>query len=415
MSASAARRASRARPCARAGALVSACSRDEESAPRGDARAATPRRERVRVAARSAADARRPRAAAPRAWCGSRRGRSSRARPRIARRASPTRRWPASRSSSRGFYIDVFAYPNEAGAIPTTSVTRDEARALCAAQGQAPLHRARVGARVQGPEQHDLRVRRRVPRRRCTTGRAGEARAERAARRLQERLRRARHARRRVGVDGERLGARGRLADRRRARRQRRRGRARRALRERHGVAPASRRADLGVRCCAGEPNHVRGDALGHARQAARAARRRRRCSRVARRRGPRESAFRACRATSRFASTACGSGIRSATKSSSSRRVLEATPATSRAAWAYFDERSTRGGSRAPTPALVGFASSGWWMAVVKTDHRDRDLWVFGGDGNSSFRRRVRTCGEESPWASQSAQTNDDGLAFIG
>jgi hypothetical protein len=43
-----------------------------------------------------------------------------------------------------------------------------------------------------------------------------------------------------------------------------------------------------------------------------------------------------------------------------------------------------------ATTPALVGFASSGWWMAVVKTDHRDHDLWVYGGDGNSSFRRRV-------------------------
>src|SRR5262249_38068870 len=43
-----------------------------------------------------------------------------------------------------------------------------------------------------------------------------------------------------------------------------------------------------------------------------------------------------------------------------------------------------------AVVPSLVGFASSGWWMAVVKTDHGDRDLWVYGGDGNSSFRRRV-------------------------
>ena len=28
--------------------------------------------------------------------------------------------------------------------------------------------------------------------------------------------------------------------------------------------------------------------------------------------------------------------------------------------------------------------------MSVVKTDRRDRDLLVFGGDGNSSFKRRV-------------------------
>jgi len=40
--------------------------------------------------------------------------------------------------------------------------------------------------------------------------------------------------------------------------------------------------------------------------------------------------------------------------------------------------------------PALVGFAPSGWWMAVVKTDHRDRDFWVYGGDGTESFRRRI-------------------------
>jgi sulfatase modifying factor 1 len=33
-----------------------------------------------------------------------------------------------------GFYIDVLPWPNEAGAIPTTNVTRDEARRLCQAK-----------------------------------------------------------------------------------------------------------------------------------------------------------------------------------------------------------------------------------------------------------------------------------------
>jgi hypothetical protein len=28
--------------------------------------------------------------------------------------------------------------------------------------------------------------------------------------------------------------------------------------------------------------------------------------------------------------------------------------------------------------------------MSVVKKDHRDRDLLVFGGDGSSTFKRRV-------------------------
>ena len=40
--------------------------------------------------------------------------------------------------------------------------------------------------------------------------------------------------------------------------------------------------------------------------------------------------------------------------------------------------------------PTLVAFASSGWWMAVVRPDPRGRDLWVYGGDDRSSFRTRV-------------------------
>ncbi len=35
-----------------------------------------------------------------------------------------------------GFYIDTFPYPNEEGAIPLTSVTRDEARTMCQEKGK---------------------------------------------------------------------------------------------------------------------------------------------------------------------------------------------------------------------------------------------------------------------------------------
>ncbi|MCL2723254.1 MAG: SUMF1/EgtB/PvdO family nonheme iron enzyme [Polyangiaceae bacterium] len=35
-----------------------------------------------------------------------------------------------------GFYIDVMPWPNEPGAIPTSSVTRDEAASLCASKGK---------------------------------------------------------------------------------------------------------------------------------------------------------------------------------------------------------------------------------------------------------------------------------------
>jgi hypothetical protein len=47
-------------------------------------------------------------------------------------------------------------------------------------------------------------------------------------------------------------------------------------------------------------------------------------------------------------------------------------------------------GDSGALEPMFVGFASSGWWMSVVKTANAGRDLLVFGGDGNTTFKRRI-------------------------
>jgi len=38
--------------------------------------------------------------------------------------------------SLNGYYIDALPYPNEAGAIPTSNVSRDEAEQLCAAKGK---------------------------------------------------------------------------------------------------------------------------------------------------------------------------------------------------------------------------------------------------------------------------------------
>jgi hypothetical protein len=54
------------------------------------------------------------------------------------------------------------------------------------------------------------------------------------------------------------------------------------------------------------------------------------------------------------------------------------------------FRDRGEAGEAGGAGPVLAGFASSGWWMAVVKTHHQERDLWVYGGDGKWSFRRRV-------------------------
>jgi hypothetical protein len=40
---------------------------------------------------------------------------------------------------------------------------------------------------------------------------------------------------------------------------------------------------------------------------------------------------------------------------------------------------------------SLVAFASSGFWNAVVKPDPRGgHDLWVYGGDERTNYKRRV-------------------------
>ncbi len=154
-------------------------------------------------------------------------------------------------------------------------------------------------------------------------------------------------------------------------------------------LAPTSRRSDLGVRCCAGEANTAevklavtRGKTLeaGFAEPTLSA-----RLSDAVREKGlaelPNDRPFlidriwhwhpvgneellvaAGCSRTTPHLS--CGVGV-----------------------FRAEDDVSDAGGA---PPAFVAFASSGWWMAVVKADHRERDLWVYGGDGTASFRRRV-------------------------
>src|SRR5579872_4223712 len=43
---------------------------------------------------------------------------------------------PGTEVALGGFYIDALPYPNEAGAIPSSNVTRDEAQHLCEGKGK---------------------------------------------------------------------------------------------------------------------------------------------------------------------------------------------------------------------------------------------------------------------------------------
>lgn len=51
-----------------------------------------------------------------------------------------------------GFYIDLYPWPNEPGAIPTSNVTRDEAEALCAGKGKRLCTELEWERACKGPE-----------------------------------------------------------------------------------------------------------------------------------------------------------------------------------------------------------------------------------------------------------------------
>ncbi|MFO0755154.1 MAG: SUMF1/EgtB/PvdO family nonheme iron enzyme [Byssovorax sp.] len=53
-----------------------------------------------------------------------------------------------------GFYVDVFPYPDEVGAIPTTNLTRDEARELCENQGKRLCTELELERACKGPDNH---------------------------------------------------------------------------------------------------------------------------------------------------------------------------------------------------------------------------------------------------------------------
>ncbi len=54
----------------------------------------------------------------------------------------------------QGFYIDVYPFPNESGALPTTNVTQEEASALCRTKGKRLCGELEWERACKGNEQH---------------------------------------------------------------------------------------------------------------------------------------------------------------------------------------------------------------------------------------------------------------------
>ena len=289
-----------------------------------------------------------------------------------------------------GFYIDEFAYPNEAGAIPKTGLSRDEAQNLCVQQGKRLCSELEWERACKGPSNWTYDYGDAYRAAECTMGVAS-----------------------RLSPSGLRVGCKSGFG-----------------VHDLHGgpwewtasawgrggsaqlgtvrggnaeagelvgrcangmaLAPATKRGDLGVRCCSGEANNAevqlpvtRGKLLEvrAPKPASLAA-----LSDVVMANAPHElpkdQAFRVDRIWSWHpvgneelliaagcakvtGHLACGVGV--------------------------FREHAPPGEERAgDAPTLIAFVSSGWWMAVVRSEPRGRDLWVYGGDDRSSFRTRI-------------------------
>ena len=77
---------------------------------------------------------------------------------------------PGQQFVMRGFYIDRFPFPNEAGAIPTTHVTRDEAAALCLEKKKRLCTELEWERACKGPSNRTYEYGDRYRAERCGTG-----------------------------------------------------------------------------------------------------------------------------------------------------------------------------------------------------------------------------------------------------
>jgi hypothetical protein len=78
-----------------------------------------------------------------------------------------------------GFFMDVFSYPNEQGAIPTTNITRDEAAHLCEQKGKRLCTELEWERACKGPENTTYAYGETYRAAACGTGVSGELSAKR--------------------------------------------------------------------------------------------------------------------------------------------------------------------------------------------------------------------------------------------
>jgi formylglycine-generating enzyme required for sulfatase activity len=94
--------------------------------------------------------------------------------PRVAEEELPGTEIPMA-----GFYMDLLPYPNEAGAIPQTNVSRDDAARLCTAKGKRLCTELEWERACKGPDNHRYEYGDAYKAQQCNTGVPAEQSAKR--------------------------------------------------------------------------------------------------------------------------------------------------------------------------------------------------------------------------------------------
>lgn len=156
-----------------------------------------------------------------------------------------------------GFFIDVFAYPNEEGAIPTTGFTRPQAEAACAERGKRLCTELEWERACKGPENTTYEYGDRYRADVCLTGRAPRmmpsgfrqgCRSEFGVRDMHGAVWEWTASRFGRGAESSLVALRGGNGD---------AGEVIGRCANASGRAPTSRSSQVGFRCCMGEPNEA--------------------------------------------------------------------------------------------------------------------------------------------------------------
>ena len=293
---------------------------------------------------------------------------------------------PGEQVVMRGFYVDLYPYPNEVGAIPTTNLSQADAKELCGQQDKRLCTELELERACKGPENSTYEYGDAYKPSACGTGAAraltpnglnaacasgfgvhdlhGGIWSWTSSTWNRDQARPGLVTQR--GGNGDAGELLGRCAN----------GR---------GVRPDSRRPDVGVRCCAGDPNTfevvldvTRGEPLKWQQPPTSTSVR------------PSEDPARGRASIAKLGADAAFRFERQwVWRPLGNEELLVAggcahTPSEHRACGVLIARMRLEG------PQLLAWVASDWWQPTVSEADLTREFFLHGGDVNGAFRRRV-------------------------